>query len=195
MSAGCDVIMWRRPAMAVLVQCAITTLWLSSLTYTSSSLGPLRSWASSSAFSTSLDPSGWQVSVKSANYVAAMLPNTLGATEGVLRIAAVGSDFKLFLKVVLALYLLSAIGGSASGATVIYTGMFFLPYAFTENLSHPTPKSVHMRHLKENCIACMGPPRFLRLQAIYGHTSAALIACWFSIILQHCGSSSLFLSL
>ncbi|KAH9549613.1 hypothetical protein CY35_10G029400 [Sphagnum magellanicum] len=102
MSAGCDVIMWRRPAMAVLVQCAITTLWLSSLTYTSSSLGPLRSWASSSAFSTSLDPSGWQVSVKSANYVAAMLPNTLGATEGVLRIAAVGSDFKLFLKLPIA---------------------------------------------------------------------------------------------
>jgi hypothetical protein len=142
-----------------------------------------------------VDLSGWQVSVKSANYVAAMLPNTLGATEGVLRIAAVGSDFKLFLKVVLALYLLSAIGRSASGATVIYTGMFFLPYAFTEILSHPTPKSVHMRHFKENCIACMGPPRFLRLQAIYGHTSAALIACWFSIILQHCGSSSLFLSL
>jgi hypothetical protein len=99
------------------------------------------------------------------------------------------------LQVVLALYLLSAIGRSASGATVIYTGMFFLPYAFTEILSHPTPKSVHMRHFKENCIACMGPPRFLRLQAIYGHTSAALIACWFSIILQHCGSSSLFLSL
>jgi hypothetical protein len=48
------------------------------------------------AFSTSLDPSGWQVSVKSANYVAAMLANTLGATEGVLRIAVVGSDFKLF---------------------------------------------------------------------------------------------------
>ncbi len=63
------------------------------------------------------------------------------------------------------------------------------------SLSHPTPKSVHMQHLKENCIACMGPPRFLRLQSIYGHTSAALIACWFSIILQHCGSSSLLLSL
>jgi hypothetical protein len=46
-----------------------------------------------------VDPSGWQVSVESANYVAAMLANTLGATEGVLRIAAVGSDFKLFLKV------------------------------------------------------------------------------------------------
>ncbi len=46
-----------------------------------------------------VDLSGWQVSVKSANYVAAMLANTLGATEGVLRIAAVGSDFKLFLKV------------------------------------------------------------------------------------------------
>jgi hypothetical protein len=37
-----------------------------------------------------VDPSGWQVSVKSANYVVAMLANTLGATEGVLRIAAVG---------------------------------------------------------------------------------------------------------
>ncbi len=46
-----------------------------------------------------VDLSGWQVSVKSANYVAAMLANTLGATEGVLTIAAVGSDFKLFLKV------------------------------------------------------------------------------------------------
>jgi hypothetical protein len=46
-----------------------------------------------------VDLSGWQVSVKSANYVAAMLANTLGATEGVLRIAPVGSDFKLFLKV------------------------------------------------------------------------------------------------
>ncbi len=93
------------------------------------------------------------------------------------------------------LYLLSAIGRSASGGAVVYTGMFFLPYSFTEILSHPTPKSVHMWHLKENCIACMGPPRFLRLQSIYAHTSAALIACWFSIILQHCDSSSLFLSL
>jgi hypothetical protein len=64
--------------------------------------------------------------VKSANYVAAMLANTLGATEGVLRIAAVGSDFKLFLKVVLALYLLSAIGRSASGATVVYTALWFI---------------------------------------------------------------------
>ncbi len=43
-----------------------------------------------------VDPSGWQVSVKSANYVAAMLANTLGATEGVLRIAAVGSDSSSF---------------------------------------------------------------------------------------------------
>jgi len=36
------------------------------------------------------------------------------------------------LQVVLTLYLLSAIGRSASGATVVYTGMFFLPYTFTE---------------------------------------------------------------
>ncbi len=43
-----------------------------------------------------VDPSGWQVSVKSANYVAAMLANTLRATESVLRIAAVGSDSSSF---------------------------------------------------------------------------------------------------
>jgi hypothetical protein len=39
------------------------------------------------------------------------------------------------LQVVLALYLLSAIGRSASGATVVYTGTFFLPYTFTGILS------------------------------------------------------------
>jgi cytochrome c-type biogenesis protein CcmH/NrfF len=39
------------------------------------------------------------------------------------------------LQVVLALYLLSAIGRSASGATVVYAGTFFLPYTFTGILS------------------------------------------------------------
>lgn len=46
-----------------------------------------------------VDPLEWQVSAESANCIAAMVANTLGATESVLRIAARGTDIKLFLKV------------------------------------------------------------------------------------------------
>ncbi|KAH8968997.1 hypothetical protein BDL97_02G013300 [Sphagnum fallax] len=141
MSAGCDVIMWRRPAMAVLVLACGTLIYyhcavrnrnivalisdvLFVISWSLALLGLIFRFLNLKILP--VDPSGWQVSVESANYVAAMLANTLGATEGVLRIAAVGSDFKLFLKVVLALYLLSAIGRSASGATVVYATLWFI---------------------------------------------------------------------
>jgi hypothetical protein len=114
MSAGCDVIMWRRPAMAVLVLACGTLIYyhcavrnrnivalisdvLFVISWSLALLGLIFRFLNLTILP--VDPSGWQVSVESANYVAAMLANTLGATEGVLRIAAVGSDFKLFLKV------------------------------------------------------------------------------------------------
>ncbi|CAN6464511.1 unnamed protein product [Victoria cruziana] len=69
-----------------------------------------------------VDPLEWQISQETANGVAACLANTIGAAESVLRVAATGHDKRLFLKVVLILYLSSALGRVASGATIAYAG-------------------------------------------------------------------------
>lgn len=73
-----------------------------------------------------MDAAEWQISPETANCIAATVANVVGALESVLRVAASGSDKKLFLKVVLVLYLLSAIGRSLSGATVAYVTLWVI---------------------------------------------------------------------
>lgn len=83
-----------------------------------------------------VDPLEWQISQETANKIAACMANTIGAAESVLRVAASGHDKKLFLKVVFVLYLLSALGRVASGATVAYAALWFVSLIFcTSNLS------------------------------------------------------------
>ncbi|XP_057474200.1 reticulon-like protein B22 [Actinidia eriantha] len=81
-----------------------------------------------------VDPLEWQISQDTANSIFAGLANTIGAAESVLRVAATGHDKRLFLKVVVCLYLLSALGRLVSGVTVAYTGLcLFCPYMLAEN--------------------------------------------------------------
>ncbi|KAJ4962408.1 hypothetical protein NE237_022347 [Protea cynaroides] len=70
-----------------------------------------------------VDPLEWQISQDTANSIIACLANTVGAAESVLRVAATGHDKRLFLKVIIILYLLSTLGRLASGATVAYAGL------------------------------------------------------------------------
>ncbi|PON78548.1 Reticulon [Parasponia andersonii] len=73
-----------------------------------------------------VDPLEWQISQDTANSIVACLANTIGAAESVLRVAATGHDKRLFLKVVLCLYVLSALGRVVSGLTVAYAGLCLL---------------------------------------------------------------------
>ncbi|KAF8389459.1 hypothetical protein HHK36_026154 [Tetracentron sinense] len=70
-----------------------------------------------------VDPLEWQISQETANGFVACWANTVGAAESVLRVAATGHDKRLFLKVVVILYLLSALGRLASGATIAYAAL------------------------------------------------------------------------
>ncbi|OIT22298.1 PREDICTED: reticulon-like protein B22 [Nicotiana attenuata] len=82
-----------------------------------------------------VDPLEWQISQDAANSVFACLANTIGAAESVLRVAATGHDKRLFFKVVVTLYVLSALGRIASGVTIAYAGLCFLClYMLAENL-------------------------------------------------------------
>ncbi|KAI3524878.1 hypothetical protein L1887_03546 [Cichorium endivia] len=81
-----------------------------------------------------VDPLEWQISQDTANSLFACLANTVGATESVLRVAATGHDKRLFLKVVVILYMLSALGRLVSGVTVAYAGLcLFCLYILAEN--------------------------------------------------------------
>ncbi|KAL8242775.1 hypothetical protein R6Q59_013077 [Mikania micrantha] len=83
-----------------------------------------------------VDPLEWQISQDTANSLFACLANTVGATESVLRVAATGHDKRLFLKVVVTLYMLSALGRLVSGVTVAYAGVsLFCLYILAENSS------------------------------------------------------------
>nr|XP_043625129.1 reticulon-like protein B22 isoform X1 [Erigeron canadensis] len=83
-----------------------------------------------------VDPLEWQISQDTANSLFACLANTVGATESVLRVAATGHDKRLFLKVVVILYVLSALGRLVSGITVAYAGVSLLClYILAENSS------------------------------------------------------------
>lgn len=141
MITGCDVVMWRRPAMAILVlacgslvyyHCGFRNLNLLSLisdvlfviTWSLAVLGLI--FRSFNLTIVPMDPVEWQISPETANCIAATLANVMGALESVLRVAASGSDKKLFLKVVGVLFLLSAIGRSLSGATVAYATLWLV---------------------------------------------------------------------
>ncbi|KAK6915203.1 Reticulon [Dillenia turbinata] len=81
-----------------------------------------------------VDPLEWQISQETANSIVAWLANTIGAAESVLRVAATGHDKRLFVKVVVSLYLLSALGRLVSGVTVAYAGLcLFCIHMLVEN--------------------------------------------------------------
>ncbi|XP_021681634.1 reticulon-like protein B22 isoform X4 [Hevea brasiliensis] len=69
-----------------------------------------------------VDPLEWQISQDTANSIVAWFANTIGAAESVLRVAATGHDKRLFFKVAICLYILSALGRLVSGFTVAYAG-------------------------------------------------------------------------
>ncbi|GJP37934.1 hypothetical protein CLOM_g22383 [Closterium sp. NIES-68] len=62
----------------------------------------------------------WQVSEAAAEAAVAAGANVVGAAEGVLRVAASGSDVRLFVKVILFLYATAAVGRTVSLATVVF---------------------------------------------------------------------------
>ncbi|KAG6668950.1 reticulon-like protein B22 [Carya illinoinensis] len=81
-----------------------------------------------------VDPLEWQISQDTANEIVACMANTVGAAESVLRVAATGHDKRLFFRVVVCLYMLSALGRLVSGVTVAYAGFFlFCLYLLVEN--------------------------------------------------------------
>uniref|UniRef100_A0A2P2KM74 Reticulon domain-containing protein n=1 Tax=Rhizophora mucronata TaxID=61149 RepID=A0A2P2KM74_RHIMU len=82
-----------------------------------------------------VDPLEWKISQDSANSIIAWFANTVGAAESVLRVAATGHDRRLFFKVVVSLYMLSALGRLLSGVTVAYSALCVLClYMLAENL-------------------------------------------------------------
>ncbi|KAL1224179.1 Reticulon-like protein B23 [Cardamine amara subsp. amara] len=70
-----------------------------------------------------VDPLEWQISQETATNIVARLANTVGAAESVLRVAATGHDKRLFLRVVVCLYFLAALGRIISGVTIAYAGL------------------------------------------------------------------------
>ncbi|KAK4796588.1 hypothetical protein SAY86_028914 [Trapa natans] len=93
-----------------------------------------------------VDPLEWKISQDAANNIAACLANTIGAAESVLRVAATGHDKRLFLKVVVCLYTLSAVGRLLSGVTVAYAGLcLFCLYMLAENFK----QQLHFAVLQE----------------------------------------------
>ncbi|KAG7591929.1 Reticulon [Arabidopsis thaliana x Arabidopsis arenosa] len=70
-----------------------------------------------------VDPLEWQISQDTACNIVARLANTVGAAESVLRVAATGHDKRLFVKVVICLYFLAALGRIISGVTIAYAGL------------------------------------------------------------------------
>lgn len=90
-----------------------------------------------------VDPLEWQISQDTANSIVACLANTVGATESVLRVAATGHDKRLFVKVIVCLYVLSALGRFLSGVTVAYVGMCILTVSSIYLSTHVFP----MNHL------------------------------------------------
>ncbi|CAK7323764.1 unnamed protein product [Dovyalis caffra] len=81
-----------------------------------------------------VDPLEWQISQDTANSIIAWFANTIGAAESVLRVAATGHDKRLFFKVIICLYILSALGRLVSGVTVAYAALcLFCLYMLAEN--------------------------------------------------------------
>ncbi|XP_009117744.1 reticulon-like protein B22 [Brassica rapa] len=96
-----------------------------------------------------VDPLEWQISQDTASNIFARLANTVGAAESVLRVAATGHDKRLFLKVVISLYFLAALGRIISGMTIAYAGLcLFCLYMACQN-SQSTGNSVLNRTNRE----------------------------------------------
>ncbi|VVA91577.1 unnamed protein product [Arabis nemorensis] len=74
----------------------------------------------SNNFRVPVDPLEWQISQDTASNIVARLANTVGAAESVLRVAATGHHKRLFVKVVICLYFLAALGRIISGVTIAY---------------------------------------------------------------------------
>lgn len=155
MSVGCDVVMWRRPAMATLLLACGTLVYyhcgfrnrnivalVSDVLYvTTWSLAVVGLFFRSFNLTVlPMDPAEWQISAETASCIVATVANVVGALESVLRVAASGSDKKLFLKVVTVLYLLSALGRSLAGATVAYVTLWVI-FTFPLCLVKLAPKS------------------------------------------------------
>lgn len=135
-----EVIMWKKPWSASLVllcgtfiyhQCtvrnlSIVTLICNVLLVFFLLVGSLGIYFRRRNERLPVDLSKFEVSSETANHVVAFFANTVGATEGVLRVAASGSDYKLFIKVVVVLYASAAIGRAASGGTVAYMALWML---------------------------------------------------------------------
>ncbi|KAK4771363.1 hypothetical protein SAY87_031895 [Trapa incisa] len=99
-----------------------------------------------------VDPLEWQISQDSANSIAACLANTIGAAESVLRVAATGHDKRLFLKMVICLYILSGVGRLLPGVTVAYAGLcLFCFYMLAENLQ--SSNSCNLRFFRSGTAA------------------------------------------
>uniref|UniRef100_A0A2P2KM76 Uncharacterized protein MANES_S056700 n=1 Tax=Rhizophora mucronata TaxID=61149 RepID=A0A2P2KM76_RHIMU len=99
------------------------------------------------SISVPVDPLEWQISQDTANSIFAWFANTIGAAESVLRVAATGHDKRLFFKVVVSLYMLSALGRLVSGITVAYAALcLFCMYMLAEkSQSNDTPVSWFLR--------------------------------------------------
>ncbi|GBG89640.1 hypothetical protein CBR_g49429 [Chara braunii] len=136
-----DILLWRRP-MTTLLAVACGSLMYYHVVFRHRSMVSLIAdvalvlacatvvlYHLSNLFSSSLkmDLAGkWELSEDSAYRITAFGANTIGAAEGVMRIAANGSDYKLFVKVMIALCSMSLIGRVVSGPTFIFICMWML---------------------------------------------------------------------
>eukprot|EP00850_Spirogloea_muscicola_P007681 SM000039S14511 [mRNA] locus=s39:473479:474798:+ [translate_table: standard] len=134
-----DVVnLWRQPGAAALVlvvssliywHCmaanrTIVSLIADMLLVIVCAIGILRLLCRHLKISISTSPFEVQLSAEAATCFVACLANTVCATEGVLRVAASGSDYKLFAKVVTFLYGASILGRMFSGPTLAYIGLW-----------------------------------------------------------------------
>ncbi|EEF48716.1 reticulon-like protein B23 [Ricinus communis] len=96
-----------------------------------------------------VDPLEWQISQDTANSIVAWFANTIGAAESVLRVAATGHDKRLFFKVVISLYVISALGRLISGFTVAYAALcLFCFYILAENSNSQSSTGCISRFLR-----------------------------------------------
>lgn len=152
----CDVLLWRKPATAILVLTAGTAAYFhchvlnrSAVALAADSLlvltcagGILGFLSRHLNYRVPIDPLSFELSEESVFCTVSFFLNLVGAAEGVLRVAASGSDYRLFAKVVTFFYLISAVGRACSGTTAAYLGlwfMFIVPYACSK--IYPEPSS------------------------------------------------------
>eukprot|EP00897_Mesotaenium_endlicherianum_P000743 jgi/Mesen1/1066/ME000123S00238 len=113
-SPVCDVLLWRRPVTAVMVlatgtlvyyHCtalnrSIVALVADVLLVLACAGGAIGVLSRHLDYPVPVEPLAYEMSEEAATCVVAWGANLVGATEGVLRVAASGSDYRLFAKVV-----------------------------------------------------------------------------------------------